>query len=119
MKRIARPALVAALSLSLAGCNYASFMNGVNADVTATNTTLANLAANDMPTACGIVAVAEGYFHQLDNRVSAANIAIEARAEASVKVLCDNPPSNIAQVGAAIAKLANLWIAIQNATKTS
>lgn len=119
MKRLL---LVSALGLALAGCN-ASMQGGMSKLTTAVQTTLvkadnvlARLADNEIPAACQIISVAEGYFRTLEPRISADKIAIERKAEATVAAICNNPPTNTAQ---AFAKLLTLWFTIQNATKTS
>jgi hypothetical protein len=90
---------------ALAGCQSTS-------GVTTVNNTLASLAANDIPTACGIVAVAEGYFAQVKatGKLSAAEIADEAKAASAIAVVCNNPPTSIA---AAFGTLLNAWLAVQ------
>lgn len=100
MKRYAL-ALCLALPL-LAGCN--------NSTTTAINNTLATLAKNDIPTACAVVAVAEGYFNELESKLSAAEIADEAKAALAVSAVCKNPPADIAS---AFASLLAAWTAIQ------
>jgi predicted small secreted protein len=111
--------VLGAVGLAVAGCNtVAKSIDDAGTKVAnavgVTNNSLASLAENNIPTACGIIAVAEGYFHQLKGNISAENIAIEQKAEAAVKVICDNPPKNVAQ---AFGTLLNLWLTIQSATK--
>ena len=102
-----RYALAACLTLPLlAGCNN-SAVNTVNND-------LANLAKNDIPTACTIILVAESYFTILEGKLSAAEIADEQKAARAVKVICDNPPTDLT---AAFASLLAAWTAIQNDTQ--
>lgn len=119
MKRIFLAATVAA-SLAIAGCNgsatWGKISAGVGAVIGTTNNVLADLAQNSIPAACGIIATAEGYFHQLEPRISADKIAIERKAEAAVAVICNDPPSNVSKAMAALVKL---WFTIQDATKTS
>lgn len=98
--------LVVGMVLALGGC----------AGVETANNVLAKLAGNSIPEACKIIAVAEGYFHQLESRISPENVAIGRKAEAGVKVICDNPPKNVAE---AFGSLVSLWFAIQNATKAN
>lgn len=96
-------ALVLSLALPLlGGCN--------NSTTSAINNTLATLAKNDVPTACAIVAVAEGYFNELEGKLSAGEIADEAKAAAAVNAVCKNPPADIAS---AFASLLAAWTAIQ------
>jgi len=97
-----------AASLALTGCNQA--LTNFNNGVTTANNTLANLAANDIPTACGIIKVAEGYFAQLKSKIPATAVADEAKAEIVVNGICANPPTNVA---AAFGTLLNSWLAIQ------
>lgn len=113
MKRIA---IIAALALPLAACSYTDTMNKIGAGVTSTNNVLAKLAGNDIPAACGIIAVAEGYFAQLKDRIPADKIAAEAKVEAAIAVICDNPPKDVA---AAFGSLVKLWLAVQANTKAS
>lgn len=121
MKRIA---IIAALALgltgaSVSGCNYAQTTAQINADVTETNNLLANLAGNNVPAACGIIAVAEGYFAELKDHIPADKIAAEAKVEAAIAVICDNPPKNVGEVAGAFVKLTKLWFAVQANTKAS
>lgn len=101
MKRYALAACVS-LPLLAGGCN--------NSTTTAINNTLATLAKNDIPTACAIVAVAEGYFNELESKLSAAEIADEAKAASAVNAICANPPTNITS---AFASLLAAWTSIQ------
>lgn len=102
-------ALAGAVAVSGSACN-------IVAGIDAANNALATLSKNSIPKACIIIGVAEGYFHQLESRISPANIAAERKAEAAVKVICDNPP---ADVTAAMTTLLQLWLTIQDATKTN
>ena len=107
-------------AVALAGCNTDGGMSkltvAVSDTIGKTNNVLARLSGNEIPAACAIIDVAKGYFRALEPRISAKNIAIERQAEASVAVICDNPPANVSQ---AMATLLKLWFTIQNATKTS
>jgi hypothetical protein len=89
----------------LAACNGAA-INTVNA-------TLAQVANNDLPAACGIVTVAEGYFANVKGQVSGLALTREAQAAAVANAICANPPSNITQ---ALVDMGAAWIAIQAAT---
>ena len=91
------------LALLAAACN-------VSSDVTAANNALATLASNDIPAACAIVTVAEGYFVQLESKLSAAEIADEAKAALVLNSICASPPTNVA---AAFGSLLTAWTAIQ------
>lgn len=91
-------ALCAALPL-LSGCQQ----------VTTINNTLATLAKNDIPIACGIVRTAEGYFTAIVGTPSPA-VAV---AESEVAAICANPPTDIQS---AFATLLNAWTIIQAAT---
>lgn len=74
------------------------------------NNTLATLAKNDIPTACTIVRVAEGYFVQLESKLSAVEIADEAKAVLVVNAICASPPTDIVS---AFGSLLAAWTAIQ------
>lgn len=108
------------LAVTLAGCNtsggFGKLETAVSTTLTRTNNVLAQLSGNEIPAACAIIETAKGYFHALEPRISAKNIAIERQAEAGVAVICENPPANVSQ---AMATLVKLWFTIQNATKTS
>ena len=107
-------AFAGALTLAvagLAGCNQA--LTTINADITAANNALANLAANDIPAACGIVSVAEGYFADVKSLVPAKAVAAEAKAAAVVAGICARPPADL---GAAFATLMTAWTTIQAST---
>lgn len=106
-RKFAALVLAGAIALSSAGCN-------IVAGIATADNALASLSKNSIPTACGIIGVAEGYFHQLEPRISQANIDIERKAAAAVKVICDNPPTNTAE---AFSTLLQLWLTIQTATK--
>ena len=80
---------------------------------TSIDNALATLAKNDIPAACTIVGVAEGYFNELQSKLSAAEIADEQKAALVVKAICDNPPTNIT---AAFGTLLTAWTTIQNDT---
>jgi hypothetical protein len=87
--------------------------NGTGGLTPGIGNTLANLANNDLPTACGIVYVAEGYYASIKPQQSASNQAIEAKVEIAVNNLCKNPPTNLT---AAFTQLLADWIQIQNNT---
>ena len=111
-------ALVAALSVS--ACSFSDGVNKLDVAVGTTlgtaNNVLARLAGNEIPVACSIIKTADGYFRELEPRISAKNIAIERKAMATVDAICSAPPAN---VGQAFGTLVKLWFAIQNATKTN
>ena len=93
--------VVGALCGMLGGCQTTlDAVSSVNADI-------AHLSQYTLPVACGVVRVAEGYFHALQGRFSASTVAAEARAEAAVTSICANPPTN------AIEALASAYAAIQ------
>lgn len=98
MKKLA---LVSAVALSLTACN----------GVTIANNTLADLAKNKIPLACGIISTAEGYYSQIVGAPLPGSRV--ANAEAGVKIICDNPPTDLA---AAFATLLSEWTIIQSAT---
>ena len=101
MKNALLGACALALAFSTSGCNSTT---------TSINNTLATLAKNDIPAACAIVAVAEGYFSELEGKLSAAEIADEQKAARAVKAICDNPPTNLT---AAFGTLLAAWTSIQ------
>lgn len=107
------------LAAAVAGCDMSGGIGKLEVAVSSTlngaNNALARIAPS-IPAACGVVAVAQGYFHQLEDRISEQNKAIERKAEAAVAEICNSPPAN---VGQAFAVLFKAWMAIQNATKTS
>lgn len=97
-------ALAICLALPLLGaCN--------NSTTTAINNVLATLAKNDIPTACGIITVAEGYFNTLESELSVAEIADEAKAVLVVNSFC--PPNTPTNITAAFGSLLSAWTAIQ------
>lgn len=95
-------ALICAAALSLAGCNGTT--------VAVANNTLATLAKSDIPAACAIIRVAEGYYAQI--------VAVPApavtTAEAAVDVICTNPPTDL---NGAFSTLLSEWVIIQAGTK--
>lgn len=105
-------------ALALSGCNaqWGQIAAGVGNVLGSANNVLADLAENSIPKACGIIRVADGYFQRLSPKISADKIAIEAKAMASVNVICNNPPKDIT---AALNTLVDLWFVIQDATKTN
>jgi len=105
-------------ALALGGCNaqWGQITAGVGNVLGSANNVLADLAENSIPKACGIIRVANGYFQRLSPKISADKIAIEAKAMASVNVICNNPPKDIT---AAFNTLVDLWFVIQDATKTN
>jgi hypothetical protein len=105
-------------ALALSGCNaqWGQITAGVGNVLGSANNVLADLAENSIPKACGIIRVANGYFQRLSPKISADKIAIEAKAMASVNVICNNPPKDIT---AAFNTLVDLWFVIQDATKTN
>jgi hypothetical protein len=105
-------------ALALSGCNaqWGQIAAGVGNVLGTANNVLADLAENSIPKACGIIRVADGYFQRLSPKISADKIAIEAKAMASVNVICNNPPKDIT---AAFNTLVDLWFVIQDATKTN
>jgi len=88
---------------ALAGCNSAS-------TVTTANNTLATLANNQIPAACAIVKVAEGYYSTI---VETTPVPAIATAESAVNAICANPPTDLA---GAFSTLLNEWVIIQAAT---
>ncbi len=127
MKKLALAAVLA-VGAALTGCQQlqtgaadagnviAGAVSTVESDIALLNNKLASLAANDIPKACGIVRVAEGYFSDVANVVPAKQRQQEAQAAAAVKVICDNPPTDLKS---AFTDLYNAWVAIQAATTVS
>lgn len=107
MKKLLCGALALAC-LAVAGCQTTG--------VTTANNALASLAKNDLPAACAIVSVAEGYFATLKPQISAKNQKIEAQAAAVAATICNNPPADLAT---AFVDLFAAWTAVQNATVTN
>ena len=95
--------MAVALAGALAGCT--------GNPVTIANNALARLAKNDIPAACAIVKVAEGYY----STVVGPPTPVVLNAEAGVAVICDNPPTDLAS---AFGTLLSEWTVIENATKT-
>ena len=95
-----RKLVLGGMLLALAGCNNTP---------TAVNNTLATLAKNDIPAACAIIAVAEGYYQQIVPTPGPAVVT----AEAAVGAICKNPPTDLA---GAFNTLLNEWTIIQAAT---
>lgn len=114
LKAFTLPVIALAIAAAPSQCSYTDTMNKIGAGITSTNNVLANLAGNDIPAACGIIAVAEGYFAQLKDRIPADKVAAEAKVEAAIAVICDNPPK---EVSAAFGSLVKLWLAVQANTK--
>jgi hypothetical protein len=102
--------------LALAGCNANSEWAKISMAVGQIDNTLAKLSGGSIPKACAIIAVADSYFQDLKDNISAKNIAIEAKAMAAVQVICNNPPTNTV---AAFRTLVNLWKVVQDSTKTN
>ena len=103
-----RPKIITLLAALTLGACSATQIASVNA-------TLASVAQNDLPTACGIVVVAEGYFNSVNgqSKLSASQQATEAKAAAAATAICANPPTSLAS---ALASLNTIWVAIESAT---
>jgi hypothetical protein len=115
---IRKAILAAACAASLAGCSTsptASTSTGANltSAVSLANNNLAAISGYDIPAACGIIAVAEGYYIQLKPKISAKNQLRAAQAMAAADSICANPPSNVAS---AFVSLFKAWMAVQSAT---
>jgi hypothetical protein len=99
-----------AFALSTSACN-------VSTDITNANNALANLSggatAAGIQTACTIIGVAEGYFANVKLQVTPAEATAEAAAEAVVKSLCTNPPTNLTVL---FNDLNNAWGVIEAST---
>lgn len=110
--------IAAACAASLAGCSTSpTASNSTGATLTAAvslaDNHLAAISNYDIPAACGIIAVAEGYYVQLKPKISAKNQLLAAKAMAAADSICANPPTNTA---GAFVSLFKAWIAVQNAT---
>ena len=64
------------------------------------NKTIQQVAANDVPTACATIYVAEGYYNNVKPAIPAKTQAIVASAEKVVAADCANPPTNLSQLWA-------------------
>lgn len=95
----------------LAGC--AGTGTSVTGAITSANNALATLASNDIPTACTIISVAQGYFANVKTLVPASAVSAEAKAAAIIAPICANPPSNVASV---FGILMTEWTIIQSST---
>jgi hypothetical protein len=102
------------LPLALGACNAGNEWAKISAAVGTIDNTLAQLAEGSIPKACAIIGVADSYFQELKDRISAKNIALEAKAMRAAAVICDNPPTNTV---AAFRSLWNIWLTVQSATK--
>lgn len=110
MKHALLGACALALAVSVSACN-------VSTDITNANNALANLSggatAAGIQTACTIIGVAEGYFANVKLQVTPNEATAEAAAEAVVKSLCTNPPTNLTVL---FNDLNNAWSVIEAAT---
>ena len=107
MKNALLGACALALAFSTSGCNLTS--------TTATIKTIGQVAANSLPAACAIYAVAAGYFKNVLAVNSANNISIGTAANAIAAGICPpNPPPT--DVTAALADLNAAWVALEAAT---
>ena len=102
------------LPLALGPCNATNEWAKISSAVGTIDNTLAQLAEGSVPKACAIIAVADSYFQELKDRISAKNIAIETKAMRAAQVICNAPPTNTVQ---AFRSLWNIWLTVQNATK--
>ncbi len=102
------------LPLALGACGATNEWAKISSAVGTIDNTLAQLAEGSVPKACAIIAVADSYFQELKDRISAKNIAIEKKAMRAAQVICNAPPTNTVQ---AFRSLWNIWLTVQNATK--
>ena len=102
--------LALATLLLLGGCRVATAPVGAPT----VNHTLLALSYFNIPTACGIVSVAEGYFQQLKPRISSVNRMKFAKAAARANEICIKPPADAVP---ALRILGAEWVIIQSATK--
>lgn len=102
-----------ALALALAGCASTGGSGGLSADVAAFNAEV----ANDLPTACALVATADDSFQTVaaTGKLSAAALADEKAAMAGVASLCANPSA--VNAATALQTLANAYAAVVQAGK--
>ena len=99
-----------ALSACLAGCNPGSLSSAI----TATDNALVRVAGGyELPAACAIVRVADGYYRNVRGKVTPAAQAREAQAMILVNAICDHPPKDLAS---AFGTLMQAWTDIQAAT---
>lgn len=110
MKKI----LVICGALTLAGCTADAQWAKISMAVGTLDNDLAKLSQGSIPKACKIIGVADSYFQDLKDNISAKNITIETKAMSAVNVICNNPPSSVV---AALKTLWQLWLTVQNATK--
>jgi len=68
------------LPLALGACNATNEWAKISSAVGTIDNTLAQLAEGSVPKACAIIGVADSYFQELKDRISAKNIAIEKKA---------------------------------------
>lgn len=102
------------LPLALGACNATSEWSKISLAVGTLDNDLAKLSQGSIPKACKIIGVADSYFQDLKDNISAKNIAIETKAMSAVNVICNNPPSSVV---AALKTLWQLWLTVQSATK--
>ena len=107
MKRYALAACLALPLFTAAGCNLTS--------TNATIKTIGQVAANSLPAACAVYAVAKGYFTNVAAVNSASNISIGTAANAIAAGICPpNPPPT--DVISALADLNAAWVSLEAAT---
>lgn len=102
-------AIVAALAV--AGCN--TQVGQLAGDVIIANNALAKVAQNDLPKACATIAVAEGYYADVQFLVPQSAQIAEKAAATIVNDICSHPPTNIV---AAFTALNKAWATIQART---
>lgn len=102
-----KKSMVLVIGIGLAGCNQ------VVPDVIIANNALAKVAQNDLPKACATIAVAEGYYGDVQFLVPQSAQIAEKAAATIVNAICANPPSNVMK---AFNDLNKAWTIIQAAT---
>ena len=108
----------AIIGMGLAACStisadYSKLSTAVGNEISGANKTIQQVAANDVPTACAAIYVAEGYYNNVKPAIPAKTQAIVASAEKVVAADCANPPANLSQLWA---DLETAWTTIQAGT---
>lgn len=109
--------LAAFAALTLAGCNSnlgADLAKGVSI-VEKANRTIAQVAQNDLPTACAIFNTAFGYYVDVQTLIPAKAQNIATKARVAADAICSGPrPTGTVS---ALVKLNTAWTAVQAATR--
>lgn len=106
MKKLITLPLVACL----AACNPGSLVGGIGA----VDNALVRVAGGyELPAACAIIRVADGYYLNVRGKVTQAARVREAQAMAVVNAICNDPPKDLVS---AFGTLMKAWTDIQAAT---